>query len=435
MMNDQQNTGSAGPFKRILFIACVLLAAAGVAWLGYSRAHDTSGAAASKGGRGAKNGPMPVATATAQKGDIKITVDALGTVTPLATVTLRSQIAGKLDQVNFQEGQIVKAGDVVAQVDPRPYQLAVTQAEGQLQRDQAIYDGAVRDLKRYTKLVAEDSIARLQMDTQQTLVDQYKGVVETDQAQLGTAKLNLEYTQITAPVTGRIGLRQVDIGNYVQVGDANGIAILTQTQPISVVFSLPEDNLQTIMNRMSSGATLPVDAMDRSQTTQLAEGTLSNVDNQIDVTTGTVKMRAQFANTDNKLFPNQFVNVRLLVDTLKDAIVIPRAAVRTGSQGTYVFTVKTDTSTVAMTAITLGPAEAEKIAVTKGVNEGDVIVTDGADKLKDGDKVLLPGAAPPPDDGKSGTPDGEQPPPQKDGGDASQKDGQSGQHHRHRQQQ
>ncbi len=433
MMDDQPNTGSAGPLKRLLFIACVLLAAAGVAWLGYSRAHDTSGAAAFKGGRGAKSGPMPVAVATAQKGDIKITVDALGTVTPLATVTLRSQIAGKLEQVNFQEGQIVKAGDVVAQVDPRPYQLAVTQAEGQLQRDQAIYEGAVRDLKRYTKLVAEDSIARLQMDTQQTLVDQYKGIVETDTAQLGTARLNLDYTRITAPVTGRIGLRQVDIGNYVQVGDANGIAILTQTQPISVVFSLPEDNLQAIMNRMSSGATLPVYAFDRSQTTQLAEGTLSNVDNQIDVTTGTVKMRAQFDNTDNKLFPNQFVNVRLLVDTLKDAVVIPRAAVRTGSQGTYVFTVKTDTSAVAMTAITLGPAEAEKIAVTKGIKEGDVIVTDGADKLKDGDKVLLPGAQPPADDGKPGA-DGEQQP-QKDGGDTSQKDGGNGQHHRHRQQQ
>jgi len=356
----------------------------------------SSGASGGKGGHGGKhgggaNGPMPVTTATAQKGNIPITVNALGTVTPLATVTVRTQIAGQLMQINFKEGQMVKAGSQLALIDPRPYQAALEQAQGALQRDQALLEGAQRDLDRYTKLVQEDSIAKQQRDDEKALVDQYAGTIATDKAAIDTAKLNLQYCHITAPVSGRVGLRQVDLGNYAQVSDTNGIVVITQIEPISVIFSLPEDNLPSIMKRMNGGATLTASAYDRSQTTKLADGELSTVDNVIDPTTGTIKMRALFDNTDDTLFANQFVNIVLLVDTLQDVIVIPSTAVKSGAPGTYVYVVKPD-STVAMTVVKTGPSSGENVSITSGLAVGDVVVTDGADKLKDGAKVLLPGA-------------------------------------------
>jgi multidrug efflux system membrane fusion protein len=410
-------------------IVAIAIIAGGIIWLVHSRAHsaaDGSAGGASGGGHGkhgALNGPMPVTTVTAQKGNIDISVNALGTVTPLATVTVRTQIAGQLMQLNFQEGQTVQKGDLLALIDPRPYEAALAQAQGALQRDQALLAGAEHDLARYTKLVTEDSIARQQRDDEKALVDQYKGTVEADKAQINTAQLNLQYCHITAPVTGRVGLRQVDTGNYVQVGDANGLVVITQTQPTSVIFSLPEDNLPAIMKRMSS-ATLPVAAYDRSQTTKLATGQLSTVDNVIDATTGTIRMRALFENADNSLFANQFVNIVLLVDTLQDVIVVPSSAAKTGSPGTYVYVVKPD-NTVAMTVVKLGPASGENVAVTSGLSAGDVVVTDGADKLKDGAKVSVPGAA------GSNTPDNADSSKKDDGAaqDQSGQDQSGGKHH------
>ena len=371
-------------------ILAIVIIAGGIIWLAAVRSHAP--VASGHGGRSALNGPMPVTAITAQKGDIDITVNALGTVTPIATVTVRTQIAGQLMQINFQEGQVVKAGDLLALIDPRPYEAALAQAQGALRRDEALLSGAEQNLERYIKLVKEDSLARQQRDDQKALVDQYRGTVEADKAQINTAQLNIQYCHITAPVSGRVGLRQVDTGNYVQTGDANGIVVITQTQPMSVIFSLAEDNLPTLMKRLNSGATLPVTAYDRSQTNKLAAGQLSTVDNVIDPATGTIKMRALFDNADNALFANQFVNVVLLVDTLRAALVVPSAAVKTGTPGTYVYVVKPD-STVAMTPVKLGPASGENVSIVSGLSAGDAVVTDGADKLKDGAKVALPGAA------------------------------------------
>ncbi len=267
---------------------------------------------------------------------------ALGTVTPLATVTLRAQIGGRLVQVGFQEGQAVKAGDLLAQVDPRPYQFALDQAKGQLERDQALLRNAEIDLTRYQTLAKQDSIAKQQLDTQAALVRQYKGTVQSDQANVDTAALNLDYTRIVAPVPGRVGLRQVDVGNLVSPGDANGVVMLTQTKPITVVFTLPEDDLPLVLPRLRSGAQLPVIAIDRSGKTKLGEGVVSAVDSQIDQTSGTVRLKAQFANDDEALFPNQFVNVKVIVDVRKDVAVISAAAVQRGAPGTFVWVVGED---------------------------------------------------------------------------------------------
>jgi len=349
-------------------------------------------AAPARTGRfGAGTGPMPVVAVAAAKGDIAISLNALGTVTPLATVTVKTQIAGQLTQVAFQEGQTVRAGDFLAQIDPRPYQLSLAQYEGQLQRDQALLKAAEVDLARYKTLVAQDSIARQTLDTQDALVQQYRGTVETDQAQVNNAKLNLVYCHIVAPVTGRVGLRQVDPGNYVQTSDTNGIVVITQMQPITVLFTLPEDNLPAVVKRLHAGASLGVTVFDRGQTTQLATGRLVTFDNQIDTTTGTVKLRAQFDNRDEMLFPNQFVNTQLLVDTLKDATVIPTSAVQRGAPGTYVYLVKPD-NTVTVRTITLGPAAGERVAIVSGIEPGDKVVVDGGDKLREGAQVTLPTA-------------------------------------------
>lgn len=374
-----------------IIIIAALIIAGGIGWLAYTRSHETPAGGHGKGGRFALNGPMPVAVITASKGEIPITVNALGTVTPLAMVTVRTQIAGQLTQVAFTEGQMVSQGDFLAQVDPRPYLLALNQAQGQLQRDQALLAGAEHDLARFKKLVSEDSIARQQYDNQVTLVQQDQGLVQLDKAQVDNANLNLAYCHIVAPVSGRVGLRQVDTGNYVQTGDAGGIVVITQLQPISVIFSVPEDNLPAVMKRLATGAILPVTAFDRSQTTTLATGTLTTVDNVIDTTTGTVKMRAQFDNKDGVLFTNQFVNAQLLIDTLKDVIVLPSSAIERGAPGTFVYIVKPD-SKAAMTPVKLGPSAGENVAVLSGLTAGDTVVSDGADKLKDGAEVLLPGA-------------------------------------------
>ncbi len=351
----------------------------------------TSGAQHKHSGDGASvpgGGPVSVATVTARKDNIDITRQALGTVTPAANVTVRTQINGLLQEIAFQEGQIVQKGDYLAQIDPRPYQMAEEQAEGALQRDQALLGEAQLNLDRYRKLVKQDSIAKQQLDTQESLVEQYKGNVLTDQGQIDAAKLNLTYCHITAPVAGRVGLRQVDAGNYAQTSDANGIVSITQLQPITVIFTLPEDDLPAVMKRLGDGATLTATAFDRTLRAKLAEGKLSAVDNQINTSTGTIKLRAEFDNKDNMLFPNQFVNITLLVDTLRDAVVVPSAAIQRGSPGTYVYRVKDD-KTVSVTPVKLGATQGDNVAVTDGLSVGDIVVIEGADKLRDGAAVSV----------------------------------------------
>ena len=315
-----------------------------------------------------------------------ITIDALGVVTPLATVTVKTQIAGKLMTVGFQEGQLVKAGDFLAQIDPRPYQAALALAQGQLEKDSALYAQAQADLARYQTLSKQDSIARQQVEDQVFLVAQDKAAMAADQAQIDTANLNIAYCHIVAPVSGRVGLRQVDPGNYLQPSDTTGIVVITQLDPISVVFSTPEDNLPQITARLNAGATLPVTAFDRANVKQLTVGTLTTFDNQIDVTTGTFKLRATFANPDGALFPNQFVNVRLLVDTLSGAVLAPNAAVQLGANGSFVYVVKDD-STVAARPVKTGPADATNTAIVSGLAAGENVVIDGVDRLRDGAKV------------------------------------------------
>ena len=288
------------------------------------------------------------------------------------------------------------AGDFLAQIDPRPYQAALDQAEGNLQRDQALLANARLDLKRYQDILAQGLIAKQQLDTQQALVLQYQGTVVTDQALVSAARLNLKYTHIVAPVSGRVGLRQVDVGNYVTAGDANGIVVVTQLQPVSVIFPMPEDNLAAIQKRLHAGAVLTVEAYDRANTTKLADGSLQSLDNQIDTSTGTIKMRAVFDNQDGSLFANQFVNIRLLREVLKDQVIIPIAAVQHGApngvNGTFVYLVGAD-RTVSVRPIVLGAADGERVGVASGLKVGDVVVTEGGDRLRDGAPVSLPQAA------------------------------------------
>src|SRR6516162_6821063 len=339
-------------------------------------------------GRGQFGGPVPVALATVQKGDMPVTLTGLGTVTPLATVTVKTQINGYLTQVAFQEGQMVKKGDFLAQIDPRPYQVALEQAEGQLAKDQALLKNAQLDLQRYNTLVAQNSIARQTRDTQVSLVGQTQAAIKTDQAQVDAQKLNLVYAHIISPVTGRVGLRQVDAGNYAQTSDPNGIVVVTQLQPISVIFTLPEDNLPPVMKQVKAGGILPVTAYDRTGTTELGKGRLETVDNQIDTTTGTVKLRAIFDNEQESLFPNQFVNVQLLVNTLEDTDIVPTAAIQHGAPGAFVFVVKPD-RIASVRQVKLGPGDGQHIAVLDGLQPGDKVVVDGSDRLREGAKVSL----------------------------------------------
>jgi multidrug efflux system membrane fusion protein len=332
--------------------------------------------------------PQAVRTAVATTGDIPIALNELGTVTSLATVTIRTQIAGQLQQIGFTEGEMVKAGDFLAQIDPRPYQVALEQAQGQLAKDQASLSQAQSDLARFQILNKQDSISKQQVDDQQFLVHQDQGAVTTDGAQIDSAKLNIAYCRIVSPVTGRIGLRQVDQGNYVQVTDPNGIVVVTEIEPISVIFTIPEDEVPVVAKRLKAGATLPVTAFDRSNTTQLGTGTLATMDNQVDTTTGTVKLRASFANKDDTLFPNQFVNARLLVDTESGVVIVPNAAIQQGPSGGFVYVVK-DNTTVSVRTVKTGPSDGGLTAIRSGLSAGDEVVIDGTDRLRDGISVSV----------------------------------------------
>jgi multidrug efflux system membrane fusion protein len=362
----------------------------------YLATHSSkSSTAARQGGGRFAGGPgvaIPVGTAVVAKGDIPIVLKALGTVTPLANVTVKTQITGQLQNVYFTEGQAIKKGDMLALVDPRPYDVALQQAIGTLEKDKATLANALVDLERYKTLVSQNSIARQQLDTQASLVSQLQATVLTDQAGVDSAKLNLTYTRIVAPTDGRIGLRLVDPGNYVTIGDATGICTITLMQPMSVLFTIPEDSLPAVRKRLKAGAVLDVTALDRAQKETLGQGKLSTTDNQVDTTTGTVKLRAMFDNADESMFPNQFVNIKLLVDTVKDATVVPVAAVQRGQPGIYVYQVKAD-DTVHIQVVEIGATDGEKIAITKGLAVGDQVVIDGVDRLREGAKIRKP--APP----------------------------------------
>jgi len=350
------------------------------------------------GGRGGPNGPVAVTVAPVTAGEIEVRIPALGTITPLATVTVRPQISGILTKIAFQEGQMVKAGQFLAEIDPRPYQAALDQAKGNLRRDQALLADTKLDLKRFEELIKEDSVAQQQLDTQRSLVDQYGGTLQSDQAAVDTAQINLRYTHIVSPVTGRVGLRQVDQGNYVTPGDTNGIVVVTELQPISAIFAVPEDNVGALMQRMQAGATLTAEAYDRGNSTKLADGQVKTLDNQIDTTTGTIKMRALYDNTDGRLFANQFVNIQLIVNVLQDQTLIPGSAVHRGAPDgvadTFVYLVNAAQSTVSVRPVSLGVIDGEQVAVTKGLEPGAIVVTEGGDRLRDGAPVLLPANTP-----------------------------------------
>ncbi len=339
-------------------------------------------------GRGLAAGVQPVGVATVARGDIKIVRNALGAVTPIANVIVKTQLNGYLTEVAFKEGQVVQRGDFLAQIDPRPYEVLKQQYEGQLLRDQGFLEQARADLRRYNILMKTDSIARQQAENQVWVVKQYEGSVKSDQALVDNQALNLTYAHVVAPVSGRVGLRQVDAGNYVTTGDANGIVLITQLDPISVIFSLSEDYLPEIAAGLKAGGALQVTALDRANVNTLAVGRLNTLDNSIDTTTGMVKARAEFENKDNKLYPNQFVNVQLLVNVNKNVVTMPAAAIQTGANGSFVYLVKADNK-VAVQPIVVGVSDKGMVEVKSGVNEGDQVVIDGADRLRDGAEIRI----------------------------------------------
>lgn len=375
------------PRRRIwLWLVIILL----LALLAYFLWPKTGGAP-SKAGKGPA--AIPVVTATSRKGDIGVYYSGLGTVTPLATVTVRTRVDGQLMSVRYREGETVHKGDLLVEIDDAPYRAVLTQAEGQLMRDKAALENARIDLIRYQQLVPQKAIPEQQLATQQATVHQDEGVVKLDEGQIEAARVNLAYCKIAAPVTGRIGLRLVDSGNIVQTGDATGLVVITQMDPISAIFTISEDQLQVVLKKMAGGQTLEVDAFDRDAKIKLAQGSLTTIDNQIDPTTGTLKLRATFANAKGTLFPNQFVNARLLVQEKRGATLVPTAVVQRNSQATYVYVVKPD-STVTVRPITLGTTEGNDSEVTAGLTPGEVLVMTGVDKLQEGSKVAVqvPGA-------------------------------------------
>ncbi len=359
----------------------LLLVVAGIVWwVRHQGAPEQA-----RGGRNAV--PMSIVPQTVGKGDIGVNINALGTVTSLATVTVRTQISGYLMKIDFKEGDEVKKGDVLAEIDSRPYEAALAQAKGNLARDEALLKGAQVDLARYQGLAAQNAVPRQTLDTQVALVAQDEGTVEADRAAVNAAQVNLNYCHIVAPNDGRVGIRQIDQGNYVTPGDTNGIVVITQLKPISVLFTVPEDNLQAILKRLQEGAKLPTAALDRSSTKTLAQGIVQSTDSQIDPTTGTIKLRANFPNDDEALFPNQFVNIRLLLDTHKNVTIMPTAGVQRGVPGTFVYLVNNSDSTVSVRKVELGITDGDNVEVKSGLQPGDRIVIDGADKLRDGAKI------------------------------------------------
>jgi multidrug efflux system membrane fusion protein len=378
----------------LLLLPLVLLLGGGI-YLYQGKKAASASKQQEKGAKGGGAQSTPVAVATARSGDMEVYLSGLGSVTPLNTVNVRSRVDGQLMEIRFREGEMVKQGELLAIIDPRPFQVQLTQAEGQMARDQELLKNARLDLQRYRQLWEQDSLPKQQLDTQEALVRQYEAAVKVDQGQIDSARLQLTYSRITAPVGGRVGLKQVDQGNIVRAADSNPLVVITQLQPITVVFPIPEDNLPRIHAGSGRGGGQKVEVFDREQKRQLAVGTLQTVDNQIDSATGTVKLKALFANRNTELFPNQFVNARLLVETLKDAVIVPSAAIQRGAQGTFVYLLKGD-GTVGVRPVGIGVAQGDDIAVTSGLAPGDRVVIDGTERLRDGSKVEVkePGKGP-----------------------------------------
>lgn len=370
--------------RNLLLTVLVLGAAGGIWWKMHHQPESAEAAAQRKGGM-----PVAIGVATVKRQDAPLQLGALGTITSAYTVTVRSRVDGQLDKIYFNEGQLVKQGQLLAELDPRPYQAALTQAEGQLLRDQALLKNAQIDLQRYQQLLAQNSIAKQQVDTQEALVMQYQGTVKNDQGIVDNAKLQLSYSRITAPISGRVGLRLVDPGNIVHASDANGIVVITQTQPINVVFSVPETALsQVLQASQQMKQTLQVEGWDRDNRNKIADGTLLAMDNQLNVTTGTVSLKARFANEHETLFPNQFINVHLQLGTRKNAVIVPTVAIQLGKQGNYVYTVNAD-ETVSLSKLKLGPVSGDNTIVEEGLEAGQRVAIDGLDKLRDGGKVKV----------------------------------------------
>jgi multidrug efflux system membrane fusion protein len=375
--------------------AVVIVVVLAVGVIGY-RSHMNKSAGMRGGGGGRRgagfgaNGPIPVVARPAIKGDLNVILNVPGTVTPLATVTIRTQISGQLFQVNFAEGQMVTQGDVLAVIDPRPYEAALSQAQGQLLQAQAQYKEAQIDLERYKTLSGQDSISKQQVDSQAALVSQYEGMTKTDQAAVDNAQLNVAYCSIKAPVSGRVGLRLVDQGNYVTPGDATGLVILTQVKPISVIYSLAERYIPAVQKRIRSNDKIVVNAFNADDSAKVASGSLGTIDNTVDPTTGQFKLRSLFPNSDEALFPDQFVTVHMLLDVDRGVTIIPTSAIERGQQGTYVYVVTgTDKKVATAKLVKLGDTEGERVGIASGINPGDLVVVDGADRLKDGSEVLI----------------------------------------------
>jgi multidrug efflux system membrane fusion protein len=382
---DQQQ--AARRRRRILVIALVVVVL-GLAWLIHHRI--VSQGKQPHMGRGAMmGGPMPVSVGKVGTADVPVVLEGLGTVTPLATVQIRPQVTGPLVKIAFSEGQIVKAGEMLAEIDPRPYQAALDSAQGQLEKDQAGLAGANIDLARYKRELQEDAVAAQTYTDQIATVHGDEAAVAADRASVETARLNLSYTRMTSPVTGLAGLRQVDLGNLLQANQTQQVVTVTQMQPMSVLFSVPENDLTQVFEQLHQGGKLVTQAWDRSMQHLIATGTLSSVDNEINTSTGTLNMRAMFDNKDLQLYPDEFVNIKLIVTTLKDQIVVPGSAVENGPSSNFVYILKPD-DTVTMRTVVTGPTDGDKIAILKGLTAGETVVTDGADQLREGAKVLLP---------------------------------------------
>lgn len=378
---------SRGARRRTLLISLLIVVLVAILAFWWYKHHQSTKAAAAAAA--ARNGQaVAVGAATVVKHDVELELVALGTVTSTYTVTVHSRVDGQLDKVHFTEGQLVKQGQLLAELDPRPYQAALTQAQGQLLRDQALLRNAELDLARYRQLLDQNSIAKQVVDTQDSLVHQYQGTVKVDQGAVDNARLQLEYSRITAPVAGRVGLRQIDPGNIVHSGDANGVVIITQIQPINVLFALPEVNLDQVLQAMRQDPSLKVEAWDRNNQKKLTDGNLLAIDNQLNTLTGTVNLKARFANEHGQLFPNQFINVRLQLGAQPGVLTVPTVALQLGTGGSYVYVVNAD-ETVSIAKVKLGQVSNNETIIEQGLKEGQKVVIDGLDKLREGSKVRV----------------------------------------------